>query len=114
VYEEYVQKYGKDNADYLMEVMGAWQQHYQRAVFIDMGIADSATVEHLTREEAARRGWTFERMHGDLGLIHRLLTGNWDNDFLILQPGQQICMSSDNTILEGLNTHNQEKKPPCQ
>jgi hypothetical protein len=30
VYGEYVAKYGKDNADYLMEVMGAWQKHYQR------------------------------------------------------------------------------------
>jgi len=32
VYDEYVQKYGQDNADYLMEVMGAWQSHYKRAI----------------------------------------------------------------------------------
>ena len=38
VYEEYVEKYGADNADYLMEVMGAWQAHYQRAAYIDMGV----------------------------------------------------------------------------
>ena len=50
VYDEYVAKYGKDNADYLMEVMGAWQQHYKRAGVIDMGIGDiSATL-------AQRRG----------------------------------------------------------
>ena len=30
-------KYGKDNADYLMEVMGGWQKHYKRAAYIDMG-----------------------------------------------------------------------------
>ena len=29
VYDEYVRKYGQDNADYLMEVMGAWQKHYK-------------------------------------------------------------------------------------
>ena len=29
VYAEYVEKYGQDNADYLMEVMGAWKQHYK-------------------------------------------------------------------------------------
>ncbi len=28
VYDEYVQKYGQDNADYLMKVMGAWQKSY--------------------------------------------------------------------------------------
>ncbi|MBI3959198.1 MAG: DUF1638 domain-containing protein, partial [Chloroflexi bacterium] len=38
VYDEYVEKYGKDNADYLMEVMGTWRQHYKRAVYIDNGI----------------------------------------------------------------------------
>ena len=34
-YQEYVEKYGQDNADYLMEVMGAWKQHYNRAAYID-------------------------------------------------------------------------------
>src|SRR5512139_3723155 len=55
VYDEYVQKYGKDNADYLMEVMGAWQKHYRRAAFIDMGVADGAAVEARAQAEAARR-----------------------------------------------------------
>ena len=99
VYEEYVAKYGQDNADYLMEVMGAWQSHYQRAVFIDMGIGDSTQVEAQTKDEATRRGWTFERMSGDLVLIRRLLAGDWENDFLILEPGQQLIMSYDDNII---------------
>jgi Protein of unknown function (DUF1638) len=28
LYEQYVAKYGKDNADYLIDVMGAWSKHY--------------------------------------------------------------------------------------
>jgi len=93
VYKEYVEKYGQDNADYLMEVMGAWKDHYQRAVLIDMGIGDSSAVEASTREEAARRGWTFEKLAGDIVLLRKLLSGKWDADFLILEPGQQIKMS---------------------
>jgi hypothetical protein len=99
-YDEYVRKYGKDNADYLMEAMGAWQKHYQRAVFIDMGIADGGEVESHAQAEAARRGWTFERMTGDLVLIRRLLSGDWDEDFLVLQPGEKIEMAYDERILE--------------
>jgi hypothetical protein len=99
-YDEYVRKYGKDNADYLMEAMGAWQQHYQRAVFIDMGIADGNVVESRAQAEAARRGWAFERMPGDLVLIRRLLMGEWDEDFLVLQPGQKIEMAYDERILD--------------
>ncbi len=90
VYDEYVQKYGKDNADYLMEVMGAWQQHYRRAAFIDMGVADGAAVEARAQAEAARRGWTYDRLTGDLVLIRRLLQGDWEEDFLLVPPGQQV------------------------
>jgi len=99
VYEEYVEKYGKDNADYLMEVMGAWQSHYQRAVFIDMGLGNGTAVEQQARDEAARRGWTFERMAGDLVLIRRLLTGDWETDFLVLESGQQITMTYDDNVI---------------
>lgn len=99
VYEEYVKKYGKDNADYLMEAMGAWQSHYQRAVFIDMGIGDASLVEERAHMEAARRGWAFERMAGDLVLIRRLLNGDWEDDFLVLEPGQVVSMSYDEDIL---------------
>jgi hypothetical protein len=103
-YDEYVRKYGKDNADYLMEAMGAWQKHYQRAVFIDMGIADGGLVESQAQAEAARRGWTFERMAGDLVLIRRLLKGEWDEDFLVLQPGEKIEMAYDERVLECTRT----------
>jgi hypothetical protein len=99
VYEEYVRKYGQDNADYLMEVMGAWQQHYQRAVLIDLGIGDTSAVEASTRAEAERRGWTFDTLSGDPVLIRKLLYGEWDDDFLILQPGQQIAMALGREVI---------------
>ena len=103
VYDEYVEKYGQDNADYLMEVMGAWQRHYQRAVYIDLEVGNGRVVETYAQAEAARRGWVFERMSGDLRLVRQLLLGEWTScdaaDFLILQPGEQIEMSYDEDIL---------------
>jgi hypothetical protein len=99
VYDEYVRKYGKDNADYLMEVMGAWQQHYQRAALIDMGVGDITAVEARARGDAERRGWSFERIAGDMVLIRRLLTGDWSSDFLILQPGEQVAMTYDARVI---------------
>ncbi len=99
VYAEYVEKYGQDNADYLMEVMGAWQEHYKRAVFIDMGVGDKSAVEARAQADAARRGWTFERMAGDLVLIRRLLVGDWENDFLVVQPGQRVKMTYDGGVI---------------
>ena len=98
-YEEYVQKYGKENADYLMEVMGGWQKHYKRAAYIEMGVGDGSKVEAKAREDAARRGWVFDRVAGDLVLIRRLIEGDWENDFLVLKPGEQVKMTYDEQII---------------
>jgi hypothetical protein len=102
-YATYVEKYGQDNADYLMSIMGAWQQHYNRAAYIDLGIGDSSPVETQAKEEAGRRGWNFERLQGDIGLIRRLLDGDWgaetESDFLVVPPGKRIVMSvSENVV----------------
>lgn len=108
VYDEYVQKYGKDNADYLMEVMGAWQSHYDRAVYIDMGVGDGSQVEAQTWEQAARRGWAFERMAGDIALIRQLLAGDWarqaNDNLLVVPPGQQVVMTYDEQVIGCLKT----------
>lgn len=112
VYAEYIDKYGKENADYLMEVMGAWQQHYRRAVYIDLGIGNGSNVERKAQDEAARRGWSFEKLIGDLNLVRDLLEGNWqgtethpaqtqeNNRFLIVPPGQKIIMTYDNRVVD--------------
>jgi hypothetical protein len=101
-YDRYVEKFGKDNADYLMEVMGAWHSHYQRAVYLDMGseTGSNPTVEARAQEQATRRGWMYERMTGDMVLIRKLILGEWDDNFLRVEPGQGIGMSYDNNIVE--------------
>lgn len=102
VYEEYVAKYGKENADYLMEVMGAWQQHYKRAVYIDMGVGDGQPVAAATQSEATRRGWSFEQIEGNLILIRQLLGGEWGTDFLVVQPGERIAMAYGDDVVHSV------------
>jgi hypothetical protein len=100
-YEMYVEKYGRENADYLMEAMGRWRDHYKRAVFIDTGVVDGSAVEERARAEAERRGWTFKRMEGNLVLIRRLLAADWGagEDFLVLKPGQHSVATYDEAIV---------------
>ncbi|MHB9032921.1 MAG: DUF1638 domain-containing protein [Anaerolineae bacterium] len=100
VYDEYVEKYGKDNADYLMEVMGAWTQHYNRAVYIRNGEAPFPDMSASVRDTADRRGWNYVEMAGSLLLIRDLLEGRWDNQrFLVLPAGQAVEPSNDAQIL---------------
>ncbi len=101
VYAGYVHKYGQDNADYLMEVMGEWGKHYDRAVFIDMGGADGQAYEQMAREEAGRRGWQFERRSGDRRLLAMLVRGEWPVDeFLIVPPGYRVRQSGSAGLVD--------------
>ena len=100
VYREYVDKYGQDNADYLMEVLGAWKQHYNRAAYIDTKEMRLPDYSDRVREEATRRDWDFERMTGSLILIRELLEGLWDEErFLIVPPGETITPTYDAQII---------------
>jgi hypothetical protein len=98
-YAEYVAKYGKDNADYLLETLGAWRSHYDRAAFVSMGVIDDNSAATHALVESQRRGWRFERLAGDLGLVRRLLDGDWADDFLVLQPGERLAMSYDDGVV---------------
>jgi hypothetical protein len=80
--------------------MGAWQSHYQRAAYIDMGVGDGAQVEAKAQAEADRRGWAYERVAGDLVLVRRLLWGDWETDFLVVPPGKQARMAAGEAIIE--------------
>jgi len=101
-YEEYVEKYGQENADYLMEALGAWQQHYERGAFLETGLAPDDIALERAREETARRGWRFESVLSDLTLIKRLLDGEWDDEFMVLQPGEALAMSYDEDIVKAV------------
>lgn len=102
-YEEYVAKYGEDNAAYLMETLGAWSSHYDRAAYVDMGLTDrrgAVPAEARARDDAERRGWSFEKLAGELVLVRRLIDADWGaDDFLVVQPGERLAMSYDYAVI---------------
>lgn len=102
-YEEYVAKYGEDNAAYLMEALGEWRSHYDRAAFVEMSVAApeaAAAAEARARDDADRRGWRFDRIAGELLLVKRLIDGAWAAaDYLVLQPGERLAMSYGEDVI---------------
>lgn len=100
MYEKYILKYGLAKADRLMAVMSEWMTHYKRAVYLDLGFGDGSSAEAEARADAARRNWQFERIAANLDLFQRLLDGQWNDDFLIVQPGQMVAMSYDENVIE--------------
>jgi len=99
LYERYIKKYGREKADYLMQILSGWQKHYERLVFIDQGLMDTASEEIRARSDAEAKGWRFEKLAGDLDLIRRLVFGDWNDDFLIVKPGEQITMAFGRDVI---------------
>jgi len=96
-YEQYVEQYGRENADFIQEMLGSWERHYDRMAFIDVGVANFLPYAEEAEREAIQRGWSFERLQGNLGLVEALLDGPWLEDrFVVVQPGQELVPTSDN------------------
>ena len=99
LFREYVEKYGEDNARYLIREMSAWHDHYRRAVYIRTGLANAGRAESRARMRAKTAGWAYEEVPADLRLLEKLLNGDWDEDFLMVQPGRKIAMSLDEEVV---------------
>lgn len=96
---EYVERFGEENAAYLMETLGEWRARYERGAFLDTDLQPAEQVQAAAREQSERRGWRFERVLADLQLVRRLLSREWDDDFQVLQPGERLERSYDDDVV---------------
>lgn len=100
-YEELVAKYGEDNAKFLYEQLCDMTRNYGQFAFIRMGIEPDDRFEQQARTQAEERGWKFEVLDGNLGLVQRLLDGPWNEDeFLVVPPGHRVAPSYDERIIK--------------
>jgi hypothetical protein len=99
-YAKLVEKYGEDNARYLMETMGDWLKHYHRLCLIDTGVGPREMYRKICEDQAKEKDWIYEEVAGDTVLITKLLSGDWnEQDFLILLPGQKVAASNDSDVI---------------
>jgi hypothetical protein len=89
--KEYKEKYGDDNAQYLMEVEQNWIKEYNWATFIDWGLTDSSEYKNYTKRCAEFLHWNYNELKGSPVLMQKLIDGDWhESEFLVVKPGQKI------------------------
>lgn len=89
---QYRQKFGDDNAEYLMQLEHDWMHKYNCAAYVDWGFVDCDRYKQFTKDCAEFLGWNYNELTGEPGLIQRLLDAQWnDAEFLLVKPGQKIA-----------------------
>jgi hypothetical protein len=99
-YDQWVKKYGEEQAKYLAEVMGQWEANYTHGVLIDFDFTQPLRLREQVERICAEKGWQFEKVHGDLTLLQRWLDGDWsERDFLTVPAGRRVAATFDETII---------------
>ena len=98
--EELIAKYGEENAEFILQSMGDWTRNYNTFLYLQMGVCDEREMIEETRREAAKRQFAFELRHGEMTLLKKLFEGPWDDDFVVVPPGQHIVARNDEAILD--------------
>ncbi len=112
----YVELYGEENAEYLMQMEQAWMQNYSNAAYVDLGFGDRERYQEFTRECADFLGWNADFLEGDPRLVRDLLDGNWEDEkILVVPPGHRIVASHDeDTIIEAVPAAEAAEASACR
>jgi hypothetical protein len=98
--KEYIEKYGQDNAIYLMETEQKWMKEYNWATYVDWGLANSDEYKEYTKRCAEFLGWHYDELKGDSSLMQKLVDGTWnEKEFLVVNPCQKIAEDLTNAGL---------------
>ena len=87
-YERSVAKYGKERAERLLRSM---MSHYNRLVYIRMPNAEKLDEDRrYAQDMAARFGLRYEEISGTPEWLRRMIAQEWDENFVVVQPGERI------------------------
>jgi hypothetical protein len=100
--ESLIQRYGESNGRYLYEEYRRYEQSYNRLAYIENGLEPDAGSIASARTEASEKNWSFEIIPGELTLFRRLLSGAWDENFLIVPPGYRTEVSYDEDVIKAV------------
>ena len=89
-YKEYVEKYDESTAKWLIDTEYA---NYKRVVYIHTVEAPGKYIDHA-KEVADFLGVAFEEREGSFRLLEKLISGDWDREFIINPPGQIVMARS--------------------
>ena len=90
-WQMYAEKYGEDNADFLMEQEDLWLKRYNTCAFIHSNTFHRDIYEQTAIKFAQKNQWRYQYIEGDNSMLKMMLDGNWPaKHFLVCPPGCRI------------------------
>jgi hypothetical protein len=83
-------RYGEEKATRLTRLLLA---HYTRLALVNTGRYDLAAYRDFARSRAARFDLAYEEIAGATALVDALLSGPWDDRFVVVPPGDEITFA---------------------
>jgi hypothetical protein len=65
-------------------------RNYKRLGFINTGQNEIERYRTYARDKAKEFGLRFEEIQGSPDLVKKMIYGPWDEEFLVISPGQTI------------------------
>ena len=84
-----VARYGEQRA---IKTLKSMMKHYTKVATIDTGAYSLEEITPRVEMLAEKLGWRHEVVSGSLRMFHKLLVGPWDDEFIVLEPGQEITL----------------------
>lgn len=84
-----IAKYGRERADKLRRIM---LKGYKRLVFISTSPCEMQSYREYARHVAERFGLQYEEIRGSTNMIEKLINGPWDEEFVVVKPGETITL----------------------
>ncbi len=88
-YARMVERYGKELAEQIYKMM---MGNYKRLALINTGHYELEKYREYTRRTAEQFGLRFEEIEGSTALIKKMVLGPWDEEFVVLEPGQTFAL----------------------
>lgn len=100
--KDYTERYGEDNAEFLMEMEQNWMKEYKNAGFISWDcFTNNEYYRNFTKDSSDFFKWDFLEIEGSSGLLRNIINGEFNNDeVLVVPPGAVVNPSYDDEIIK--------------
>lgn len=83
-HQEHIEQYGEEMADYILETM---YSGYESLSIIDTGCYELKPVQAYAEEAGRLLDLAVEKDPGSVRILEQLISGPWDNNFIVQEPG---------------------------